>query len=171
MPNEAIHNLQVYLKQLSYTDPTIRPVPIDGIYDTETRNAVIAFQNKYGLITNGIVDKITWDTIYSEYLASVMNNSKPLAVNFFPRNSLNQPLHIGDTGFTINVLQYMLRELSRDYGEIFNISISGIYDTPTENAIKEFQRLNSILENGYVDIATWNRITENYNAVMNEYIQ
>ena len=171
MQSEAIYNLQVYLKQLSYTDPTIQMVPIDGIYDTETRNAVIAFQSNHGLKSDGGVDKITWDAIYAEYLDSIINNSKPLAVNFFPRNTQNQTLHIGDIGFKINLLQYMLRELSIYYGEIFDIDISGIYDIPTENAIKEFQRLNSIFENGYVDLNTWNRITEHYNAITTEYIQ
>jgi len=171
MPNEAISNLQIYLRQLSYADVNIPPVPIDGIYDTETRNAVIAFQKQRGLNVSGIVDKTTWDEIYSAYLESITKNSPPLAVRFFPRTPIDHNLHIGDVGFIVNVLQYMLTELSRDYGDILNIEISGIFDNNTENAVKEFQRVNSIYPSGFVDYVTWNRITEHYNAITNEYIQ
>jgi peptidoglycan hydrolase-like protein with peptidoglycan-binding domain len=72
MTNNAITNLQIYLRQLSYTDPNLLPVPIDGIYELETQNAVIAFQAKHNLETTGIVNKATWDAIYAEYLKSII---------------------------------------------------------------------------------------------------
>ena len=171
MTNNAITNLQIYLRQLSYTDPNLLPVPIDGIYELETQNAVIAFQAKHNLETTGIVNKATWDAIYAEYLKSIIKYSPPLAVNFFPRTPIDQSLHIGDVGFIVSVLQYMLRELSRDYGDTLNIEISGIYDESTESAVKEFQKSNSLYTNGRVDQETWNRITEHYNTLTDEYIQ
>jgi len=171
MPDESIRNLQVYLRQLSYTFPDILPVPIDGIYDTDTRNAVISFQTLHGLEATGIVDKTTWDSIYSEYLESIIKYSPPLAVRFFPRTPIDHTLHIGDVGFIVSVIQYMLLELSRDYGDALNIKISGIYDASTENAVREFQRVNSMSPSGFVDQDTWNKIAEHYNTITDEYIQ
>lgn len=171
MPDEAIKNLQTYLRQLSYTLPDILSVPIDGIYDTDTRSAVTAFQNLHRLEPTGIVDKATWDLIYLEYLESILKYSPPLGVSFFPRNPTDYTLHIGDVGFIVNVIQYMLLELSKDYGDALYINISGIYDVATENAVKEFQRMNSLHSSGAVDQETWNKIAEHYNTITDEYMQ
>ena len=170
MKNEAVEALQKYLRQLSYDDLDIYPVPIDGIYDAATQQAVIVFQQKHGIDSNGIVDKNTWDKIYSEYLKSIIKYSYPATVSFFPRTT-NKTISIGDKGFVVNVIQYMLQELSRDYGEKLYVEISGIYDSDTENSVREFQKVNLIDPNGIVDQNTWNRITEHYNKITNEYIQ
>ena len=36
----AVRNLQRYLRRLSYNNESIRPVPIDGIFDTETEERI-----------------------------------------------------------------------------------------------------------------------------------
>ena len=46
---EAIANLQKYLRQLSYTDNDIIPVPIDAVFGSVTSDSVKSFQRKYGL--------------------------------------------------------------------------------------------------------------------------
>ena len=60
---DAISNTQKYLRQLSYHDGDIPPVPIDGIWDTETVRALTAFQRKNGLAPTGRVDRATFELL------------------------------------------------------------------------------------------------------------
>jgi len=46
---DAVRNLQILLRQLSYTDPDIIPPPIDAVFDTVTRDSLKSFQRKYRL--------------------------------------------------------------------------------------------------------------------------
>ncbi len=65
--NEYVRALQEYLNVISETYPEIPSVAADGIFGTETENAVIAFQRLYGLPENGIVAFSTWNAIASLY--------------------------------------------------------------------------------------------------------
>ena len=67
-----------------------------------------------------------------------------------------------DEGF-IRELQNMLRIVGRDLGEDdLIIPETGTYDNTTEEAVKTFQRLNSLDPTGEVDILTWNTLVREY---------
>ena len=78
----AVRNLQKYLRQLSYTDFDIPPVPIDGIFGEATTASLKAFQKKNGLEDNGIADRESFDALYDSYLLSV----KRFSYSFFAKN-------------------------------------------------------------------------------------
>ena len=81
---QAIFNLQRYLRQLSRFDPAIPTVDEDGIFGEETRRSLSAFQQKYGLPVTGTADPETWARLFSEYLASVEERTRPDPVYIFP---------------------------------------------------------------------------------------
>ncbi|MFQ8601237.1 MAG: peptidoglycan-binding domain-containing protein [Oscillospiraceae bacterium] len=56
-----------YLSFIADTFTEIPKVPVTGYFGEETRDAVIAFQNRFGLNPDGIVGAVTWDAIASEY--------------------------------------------------------------------------------------------------------
>jgi peptidoglycan hydrolase-like protein with peptidoglycan-binding domain len=62
-----VRTLQEYLLKLSEIYTEIPPVSVNGIFGTATRDAVIAFQNLFGLNPTGIVDALTWDAIADAY--------------------------------------------------------------------------------------------------------
>ncbi|MBQ8248867.1 MAG: peptidoglycan-binding protein, partial [Clostridia bacterium] len=64
---DEISLLQQYLLTLSEVYPEIPTVEVNGVYGTATRDAVIAFQNLFGLDSTGIVDALTWDAITDAY--------------------------------------------------------------------------------------------------------
>ena len=68
---EATRNLQKYLRQLGYFDADFPLVPIDGIFESDTRDALMIFQTKNSLPATGVADKETWDALFAEYLASL----------------------------------------------------------------------------------------------------
>ena len=56
----AIMQIQRILRDLELLDNEYSSVPISGVYDGETREAVAEFQAKYELEPTGIVDYETW---------------------------------------------------------------------------------------------------------------
>lgn len=62
-----VEHLQYMLQVLSSFIPEIPPVTIDGIFGSNTRNAVLAAQRRFGLPQTGIVDFETWEAIYDQF--------------------------------------------------------------------------------------------------------
>ena len=64
---DDVRQLQTYLSFLSDYYPTIPKVSVTGYYGTDTQNAVIAFQNNFGITPRGIVGAVTWNAIEEVY--------------------------------------------------------------------------------------------------------
>lgn len=167
---EAITNLQRYLLQLSFFNPLIPAVPIDGIFDTVTADALRAFQRSVGLPVTGRADRATWDALYLAYLVSLSDNGRTEPVYIFPRHPEAYSVGLGDEGTLISAIRYLLRELMIDYGGAFeDIPLAGTFDTLTEDAVKHFQSLHGLPVTGRVDRNTWNRLAQAYNPKFNTY--
>ena len=165
---QAIRNLQRYLRQLSFLDDNLPENPIDGVFDTETRQAVEMFQKNRGLPVTGEADRVTWDAIFAEYLRSVAATAKPNAVDIFFRRPVPTFIRIGDGGFHVAAIQYMLNEVFLFYGDTLQISTDGGYGQQTADGVRKFQRYVALPVTGEVDIETWNRLTSLYNELFRE---
>lgn len=64
---DDVRQLQTYLSFLSDYYPTIPRVNVTGYFGTETQNAVITFQNNFGITPRGIVGAVTWNAIEEVY--------------------------------------------------------------------------------------------------------
>lgn len=62
-----VEHLQYMLQVLSDYISEIPPVAIDGIFGSNTRNAVIAAQRRFGLPQTGVVNFDTWEAIYDQF--------------------------------------------------------------------------------------------------------
>jgi peptidoglycan hydrolase-like protein with peptidoglycan-binding domain len=169
---QAIMNLQRYLRQLSYSDTRIPPVPVDGVFGNTTRRALSLFQNLYRLPVTGTADQATWNALFRAYQEDVEKHSLPAPVPFFPRYPLEYSAGLGDEGMLITVIQLLLRELLLTYGlDVANMAINGTFDPATEVAVKQFQRLHRLPESGRVDKVTWNRMAEGHKNEMTRFLQ
>lgn len=65
---EAIAEIQRYLRAVSYRYKDITHVGIDGIYGEETKDAVRAFQLLFSLAETGVVDSLTFEHLYRNFL-------------------------------------------------------------------------------------------------------
>ena len=162
---QATANLQRYLRQLSYHHPEITPPPIDGIFDSDTERSLREFQAMQGLPITGRADRRTWDELYSMYRASVAENEPPRTVAILPFVAGEILLEKGDEGFTINVLQYMLRELGESLAELEEVEISGVFDEKTARAVRLFRAQNGLPEGETVDLITWNTLVDRFNRL------
>lgn len=63
-----VEQLQYMLRVLSSYIPEIPSIVVDGIFGTETRNAVLASQRRFDLPITGVVDFNTWEAIYNQFI-------------------------------------------------------------------------------------------------------
>ena len=166
---QAIQNLQTYLRQLSYHDERIKEPPIDGIFDTDTRQSLMDFQASKDLPQTGVADQALWELLYATYRTSLAQNAPPVRMEIFPLLPLDAEFKKRDEGFVITALQWMLRELEGKFGFLLPISITGIFDEVTEEALKSFQKQNALPPSGVLDRMTWNEITDQYNVLFSGF--
>ena len=158
---QAIFNLQRYLRQISRFDPDIPSVNEDGIFGEETRASLSAFQQKYGLPVTGTADAETWAMLFNEYLASVEARTRPDPVYLFPRYPADYSVGLGDENVYVAVIQLLLREAITLYGlDAELLPLNGVFDALTEQAVRDFQRVQRLPDDGRVDRVTWNRLAK-----------
>lgn len=78
---DKVRHLQYMLSVLSSYITAVPPLNVDGIFGTETRNAVIGAQQYFGLPQTGRVDERTWDEIYDQF-SGIENTSLRRSENF-----------------------------------------------------------------------------------------
>ena len=163
--SDAIKNIQRYLRQLSYHNDAINPVPIDGVWATATQRAVAEFQRQNGLPVTGTVDRNTWERLKEEYDRSIAVNSPPESLELFPREPQDYALSVGDKGFLVDTVQYILSELESIY-YFPSFSLTGTYDDITASVVAEFQKRNRITPSGKVDRETWDALAIQHNILV-----
>lgn len=62
----SVFKMQEYLNEIAAVNKCLRPIPIDGLYGPMTVTAVQQFQYLYDLKIDGIIGKVTWDSIINE---------------------------------------------------------------------------------------------------------
>ena len=76
------------------------------------------------------------------------------------------PLRLGDFGNDVKRIQLQLNAISRNYPAIPKIAVTdGLFDVTTENAVKEFQKIFNLTQDGIVGKATWYQIAYVFNGV------
>ncbi|MBR2951862.1 MAG: peptidoglycan-binding protein [Clostridia bacterium] len=76
------------------------------------------------------------------------------------------PLRLGSIGSDVQRIQVQLNRISANYPAIPKIyPVNGIFDESTEEAVREFQRIFSLTDDGIVGRGTWYRIQYIYTAV------
>lgn len=164
-----ISQIQRILRDLNYLDTQVGGVGTDGIYDDGTKDAVIEFQKKYGVAPTGIVDSETWTLLNAVWNAKKEASVLARAVYILPRFE-EYEIRPWARDNVVYVIQHMLETISTDYENFDVIELTGIYDSNTQNAIKDFQRRNLLDDNGVINAVTFNRLADEYERV-NSYSQ
>lgn len=68
------------------------------------------------------------------------------------------PLRLGTSLNEVRTLQLRLNRISANYPAIPKVTVTGIFDQDTENAVRAFQRIFQLTEDGIVGKETWYRI-------------
>ncbi len=157
---QAIIQIQGFLRQIQISNGEKPTVPIDGIYNEATVNAVRSFQEANGLSVSGSVDKATYDLLYEKALEAEFEQSEPLPLYIFSRG---QSVAKGERSDFVMLLQIILNSLTVAYDDFDMLELTGIFDDTMEDAVRKFQMRNNIPATGIVDKATWNSLVTNFN--------
>lgn len=160
----ATENLQRYLRQLSFWE-AITPPPVDGIFDDATEAALRDYQQLRGLPVTGVADQETWERLYADYRASLAAHSPPRQISAFYLAPEGYVIGEGSVGFAVYALQHMLSELRHSYIELENVTLTGVYDEATANAVRFFRRVSRLPDEEGVDMMTWNALADRYNTL------
>ena len=150
---EHVKEILHYLYVIALQDARIPIVVPTNQMTAEVALAVRAFQQAYGLPVTGEIDDATWDAIVWAYQRQI-NPPKPLVL--FPNGGF--VLQQGDSGELVYIVQVLLNLLAGRYGNLATVTVSGIYEIPTADAIMQLQTISGLPETGKVNQETWDRM-------------
>lgn len=160
-----VRSLQTMLRVLSFDDNDLLPVIPDGIYGSQTRNAVSAFQKKHALPITGAVDQQTWVQIVDCYESAKvrLDAAHPLQLIMNP----NQVICKGNCHPYVLLAQAMLSSIAQVHGSIIAPNLTGEMDETTTYAISSLQHLCNLPQTGELDKITWMHLSSQYPLAVN----
>ena len=151
----AVRAVQYYLRRLAAYYSDVPRVAVDGKFGAATTRAVKAWQSRAGLTVDGVVGRLTFQSLYDA--AQALEASGPVVRTV----SLPAPaatLRPGDTGAAVLRLNRLLLFLSQWIPEI-NFTASdtpdNTFDLELETAVRSAQRYFGLTETGAVTAADW----------------
>lgn len=81
-------------------------------------------------------------------------------ISGIPSSYPGYPLRVGDSGEKVRQMQHQLNVISEGYPLIPKLSEDGIFGPATEEAVKTFQRIFGLTQDGIVGFRTWYKISE-----------
>ena len=103
--------------------------------------------------------------IIRNYYGSSMYINTAEEVSGVPVSYPGYPLRIGSTGEDVAKIQEQLNAISNNFPLIPKVSVDGIFGERTQEAVKVFQSVFGLTQDGIVGSRTWYRIQEIYVAV------
>ena len=152
---DDVRKVQFWLRIAASNYSSIPAPAVDGIFGSGTEAAVKAFQREFGLTADGVVGPATWRKLYQVY-ADVTNQL--LAPDQRPGTYPGSPLRLGSSGRAVREAQYYLVLMSAYYSSIPRIAIDGEFGTATQTAVKAFQKLFGLTQDGVIGPATWAKL-------------
>ena len=151
--------IQYYLNVIAAFYDTVPRIVINGVYDEATDAAVRAYQAQFGLPTEGVLDRTTWQSMVDTY-RSILDTSQLIdgGVQLFPGQTLRQ----GSQGDDVATIQEYLSYISQTYTQIPTPSVTGVFGQETAAAVTAFQQLFGLNANGAVGPTTWDAIATLY---------
>lgn len=163
---QAIREVQRYLGRIALADDRIPFVAQDGIFGVQTRAAVQAFQQAYGLPVTGQVDAVTFAALaeVDRAVREYADRGEGITVLQNGQQQLGPQSDAED----IYVLQAILGRLHQNGYLPDAVPIDGIYGPETKRAVRYLRRIGNLPEGETVDRAAWNVISALYNSVKEE---
>ena len=151
---QSVRLVQFWLKIARTVYASLRSVTVDGVFGAATAAAVKRFQSYFGLTSDGVVGRTTWQKLYEVY-NDIAN--KLLSANLRP-GEYPGLLRRGSTGTAVRELQFYLYLMSAYETSIPTVSIDGSFGAATEAAVRAYQRFAGLSVDGVVGRTTWSSL-------------
>jgi|JI10StandDraft_1071094.scaffolds.fasta_scaffold00543_6 peptidoglycan hydrolase-like protein with peptidoglycan-binding domain len=127
-------------------------VPVNTTFDIGTKNAVMDFQRKYGLVVSSEVATDTWIKIDSLATNREKQPGQSYANIYAAKYGCSQPYPNLQVGSVDACTAYLQRSLNTAG---VRVSITKTFDDATKSALVVFQGKKSLNQSGVADPATW----------------
>ena len=163
--------IQRKLNRISANFPGIPKIyPVDGFFGQSTTDAVKKFQEVFGLTTDGLVGRATWNEIqfiYNAVKKLYTVDSEGLRLEDV-NTRYSGELSSGDSGDGVLNLQYYLAYISLFVPTVQSTELDGSFGPSTENSVRSFQKTYVLPETGIVNRETFDKIENVYYSFVNE---
>ncbi|MBQ8082379.1 MAG: peptidoglycan-binding protein [Clostridia bacterium] len=151
-----VKQLQTALRKAGYLKSSA-----DGKYGDATYEAVKAFQTANGLKADGVAGKSTLDKLFGNSPTATPTSKTKAATNPPAYRTVTNPpvgsdyitLRMGDSGAPVKQLQEALKKAG-----YFKGTVDSKYGASTYEAVKEFQKVNGLTQNGVANRTTLNKL-------------
>ncbi len=151
---QNVRLVQFWLKIARTVYTSLSNVTVDGKFGSATTAAVKRFQTYFGLTSDGVVGRTTWNKLYEVY-NDIAN--KLLSASLRP-GEYPGVLRSGSSGTAVRELQFYLYLLSAYESSIPAVSIDGQFGSATETAVRAYQRFAGLTVDGVVGRTTWDSL-------------
>ncbi len=162
---EPVKTIQYYLNVIAYFNDNLLLIPLNGVFDAQTADAVRQFQTYYGLEPTGEVEITTWDTLREIYIATVQS----IPDSFYGKKAKLYPGYFLTEGLrnqAVSDLQTYLNTIGTYYAQLPELPVTGYFGSQTTAAVETFQRLFGLNVTGAVGPVTWNEIAKQYDFLV-----
>lgn len=125
---EEVQKIQTALARIAQMYPSVSRVQVDGVFGNITKDAIVAFQRVFNLVSDGVVGPTTWNLLFTT--AAQIKDNEPL-----PTAMLLQRLNI----------------VAKQYSAVPFIPTNENNDETIANAITSFQRMMGLTQSGQMD--------------------
>ncbi len=164
---EYVRYIQQALNIINNVFVTVPEIAEDGIFGSDTQNAVNRFSSIFGYPQNGTVDERLWNkinrilgTVQSECIFSTSESEGA-------RDFAGVDLAIGSSGGNVNYVQERINRIYTAIPYTGSLVVDGNYGTKTSASVSALQRIFGLTDNGTVNESTWLLINYIYAAIEN----
>ncbi|MBQ8321997.1 MAG: peptidoglycan-binding protein [Clostridia bacterium] len=154
----AIKEVQKYLS--SYSEDA-KFIPPSGVYDDVTRVAVTKFQDEFGIEPSGIVDYLTFITLYDNYIRTLRAHEVSEALD----SLIIFPLVRGTKNQTVRQINHIMGRLLDYYGVIHSLINTSVFTEETERAVIALREIYAMERLGIIDEEFFRRISLDHDSI------